>query len=109
MMFASRLDALLPSPYLSPAMNRFLLTVLALLTGLAAQVSPAQAALRGGSGAEVGAVEAVRGGARLVVRVAIVAKARGEGFAQRFGQAAILPDFGIAAPGIRIGIDRARE
>lgn len=45
-------------------MNRILLAILALLTGLAAQVSPVQARMGGGSETEIGAVEGVRSASR---------------------------------------------
>ncbi|MDP3907199.1 hypothetical protein [Novosphingobium sp.] len=45
-------------------MNRLLLALLALLTGMMTQVTPAQARMGGGSDTEIGAVESVRGAAR---------------------------------------------
>lgn len=45
-------------------MNRLLLTLLALLTGLAAQIAPAEARMSGVGQTEIGAVEAARSGAR---------------------------------------------
>lgn len=109
-MFAYGLDASVPDPYLSAAMNRFLLTILALLTGLAAQVSPAQAALRSGGEAEVGSVQAVRGAVRLARQVAVLAAGESSVpvFAER-SETAPLPRFGLAYVGVRIGIDRARQ
>jgi hypothetical protein len=47
------LDARLNIPYLSPRMTRLLLTLLALLTGLVAQIAPVQARIGGIAGAEV--------------------------------------------------------
>jgi len=47
------LDARLNIPYLSPRMTRLLLTLLALLTGLVAQIAPVQARIGGAVGAEV--------------------------------------------------------
>jgi hypothetical protein len=47
------LDARLNIPYLSPRMTRLLLTLLALLTGLVAQIAPVQARIGGAAGAEV--------------------------------------------------------
>ena len=41
-------------------MNRFLLTLLALLTGLAAQIAPAEARMSGLNTTEIGAVEEAR-------------------------------------------------
>lgn len=45
-------------------MNRFILALLALLTGLAAQIAPAEARMSGLSTTEIGAVEDARGIAR---------------------------------------------
>lgn len=45
-------------------MNRLLLALLALLTGLAAQVSPAHARMSGASDTEIGTVEGLRSTAR---------------------------------------------
>ena len=107
---SSGVDASPPNPYLFAAMNRFLLTMLALLTGLVAQVSPAQAALRAGNEAEVGSVQAVRGAVRLARQIAV--RAAGESsvpaFAKR-SEAAPLARFGLAQVAVRIGIDRARQ
>lgn len=110
MMFACGVDAPRPSPYLSPAMNRFLLTMLALLTGLVAQVSPAQAALRSAGEAEVGSVQTVRSAVRLARQVAV--RAAGESSVPALAErhdAAPLPRFGLAHNAVRIGIDRARQ
>lgn len=89
-------------------MNRLLLTLLALLTGFAAQVSPAQAAVRGAGEAEVASVQAVRA-VRLARQVAV--RAVGQSVAadaQLFGTVP-LATLNVAAPAVRIGIDRARE
>jgi hypothetical protein len=109
-MFACALDASSPNPYLSAAMNRFLLTMLALLTGLAAQVSPAQAALRVGNEAEIGSVQTVRGAVRLARHVAV--RTAGQSSVPVFAEhreAAPLPHFGLAFVAVRVGIDRARQ
>ncbi|MFT4027126.1 MAG: hypothetical protein QM676_10040 [Novosphingobium sp.] len=91
-------------------MNRFLLTLLALLTGLAAQVSPAQAALQAAEEAEVGSVQAVRAAVRLARQVAVCAAGESSvpALAERH-DAAVLPRFGLAWHAVRIGIDRARQ
>ena len=47
------LDERLNCPYLSRWMTRLLLTLLALLTGLVAQIAPTQARIGGAAGAEV--------------------------------------------------------
>jgi hypothetical protein len=91
-------------------MNRFFLTMLALLTGLVAQVSPAQEALRASGEAEVGSVQAARGAVRLARQVAV--RAAGENRAPVFAgftEPAPLLHFGLAESAVRIGIDRARE
>ncbi|GGZ90285.1 hypothetical protein GCM10011617_06490 [Novosphingobium arvoryzae] len=59
-----RVDARAGAPYIPLAMNRILLALLALLTGMMTQVTPAQARMGGGSDTEIGAVETVRGAAR---------------------------------------------
>ena len=41
-------------------MNRFLIAMLALLTGLVTQVAPAQARLAGGGETEIGSIEQIR-------------------------------------------------
>lgn len=107
-MFASGLDAFSPSPYLIAAMNRFLLTLLALLTGFAAQVSPAQAALRGVDETEVGCVQAVRS-VRLAQQIAVGDIRQSVAFEGVLGKAAPLPRLHVAAPAVRVRIDRARE
>lgn len=90
-------------------MNRFLLTLLALMTGLAAQVSPAQAALRAADEAEVGSVQTVRAAVRLARQVAVVAAATGVAHEPRLGEASPLIRVVALAPAVRIGIDRARQ
>lgn len=103
------LDVPCRGPYLSPAMNRFVLTLLALLTGLAAQVSPAQAvAVRAGGEAEVGSVEAVRA-VRLAQQVAVGTAEKAVGHDARAVVCRNLPYRAVPAPAVRIGIDRARE
>lgn len=91
-------------------MNRFFLTMLALLTGFVAQVSPAQAALRAGDQAEIGSVQAVREAGRLARKVADRAAGESSGpvVAER-GEAAPLSRFGLAVVTVRVGIDRARK
>jgi hypothetical protein len=89
-------------------MNRLLLTLLALLTGFAAQVSPAQAAVRGGNDAEVASVQAVRA-VRLAKQVAVSASAQGVADdAQRF-ETTPLASLDVTVLAVRIGIDRTRE
>jgi hypothetical protein len=91
-------------------MNRFVLTLLALMTGLVAQVSPAQAAVRGAGEAQVGSVQLARS-AVLLAREVTIRAVRDSGFESDAGliEAAPLPRFPLAVAGVRIGIDRARE
>ena len=102
------LDAFRPSPYLSTAMNRLFLTLLALLTGFAAQVSPAQAAVRGGADAEVASVQAVRS-VRLAQQVAVSAAAQGVADDSQRLETAPLASLDVTVQAVRIQIDRARE
>lgn len=91
-------------------MNRFVLTLLALMTGLVAQVSPAQAAVRGAGEAQVGSVQLARS-AVLLARQVTIRAVRESGFESDVGltEAAPLPCFRIATASVRIGADRARE
>lgn len=102
------LDASRPSPYLSAVMNRLLLTLLALLTGFAAQVSPAQAAVRGGSEAEVASIQAVRS-VRLAQQVAVIAFGQDVADDAQLRETAPLVRLAVTVPAVHIGIDRARE
>lgn len=88
-------------------MNRFLLTLLALMTGLVAQVAPAQAAVR--EGTEVGSVQAVQGDVRLARQVAVRAAQVSVAYESGLTNAAALPRFDVTTIGVRIGIDRARR
>ena len=54
------MDALPKRAYILPSMNRLLLAILALLTGLVTQVAPAQARLGAPGATEIGSVEQVR-------------------------------------------------
>lgn len=91
-------------------MNRFLLTMLALLTGLVAQVSPAQAALQAGGEAEVGSVQTVRSAVRLTRQgpVRVSGKTEGATLAERHSVQP-LPRLVIGTIAVRIGIDRAHQ
>lgn len=93
--------------YIRPAMNRFLLTLLALLTGLAAQVAPAQAAVR--EGTEVGSVQAGHSAVRLARQVAVRAAQVSIAHESGLSDAAPLPRIDVAFVDVRIGIDRARR
>jgi hypothetical protein len=106
---SSGLDGDKGNPYLLPTMNRFFLTFLALLTGLAAQVSPAQAA-RGGAGeTQVGAVQNVRGAVRVAQQVAVSVTEESIAYAALLGPAAPFRRIAIVVPSVRIGIDRALQ
>jgi hypothetical protein len=102
------LDAFSPSPYLSAVMNRLLLTLLALLTGFAAQVSPAQATVRGGGEAEIASVQAVRA-VRLGQQVAVRAAGQSVMDDAQLGETAAMARLDLTVLAVRIGIDRARE
>lgn len=110
MAFANGLDGPVARPYLPLAMIRFLLTLLALLTGLGAQVSPAQASMRSGGETEIGAIGELAGAAGLAARVAAHAQptARTSALADE-AMTGPMPRLPVAVPAVRIGIDRARE
>jgi hypothetical protein len=91
-------------------MNRLLITLLALLTGLAAQVSPAAAAVQPGGQTEIGALAAPdgqlrRGGTAVSDRVRLTRAGpiRIEAASMHVGAMQVLP------PTVMTGIDRARE
>jgi hypothetical protein len=91
-------------------MNRVVLTLLALLTGLVAQVSPAQAAALRVGGTEIGALQQGEITTRPASSVAAT-----QPMAQLAGRSAVRPQRLLgsvaAAPvaTVLIGIDRARE
>jgi len=89
-------------------MTRLLLTLLAVLTGLIAQVSPANARLSGASGAEI-AVE--MHSVRATAHAAAAPSGRPENVVRRFAEPASRISLKITAPcaPVMIGIDRARE
>lgn len=89
-------------------MNRLLLTLLALLTGFAAQVSPAQAAVRGGGEAEIASTQAVHA-VRLARHVAARTVAQSVANDAQLREATPLVSLDLAVLAVRIGIDRARE
>lgn len=89
---------------------RLLLAIIALLTGLAVQVSPAHARLRNAGGSEIGMTVA-----KVSFRSAAVSfplqwtQFRGDPVDPRIC-ASFLPDLRLdCAPAVRAGIDRARE
>mgnify|MGYP000151953244 CR=1 FL=1 len=91
-------------------MNRLLLALLALLTGLAAQVSPAQARLSGASDTEIGAVEGMRSAARTAlpaqsISAPVVRQERREQEAARSKPVRSR----VYIPSVLFGVDRAFE
>lgn len=91
-------------------MTRFLLTLLALLTGLANSSTPAQARVCEVGEAEVGAVELSRATA-LIAAQATVASVRAEPGERRIvaAHAVDFQDQAVLTPTVRPGVDRARE
>jgi hypothetical protein len=91
-------------------MARLLLTLLALLTGLAATGTPAAARLRMGDGAEIGAVAALVQGTTQAVQTprVLLATAQPDGrFQQNVDWTATVT--APAIPAFLPGIDRAHE
>ncbi len=94
---------------ISPPMIRLLLSLLALVSGLAVQGVPAQALVCGAHDTEIG-VPASAQAAHGAVRVAALAVVQRAPAAPAIGLAPSLPVASIVArPGVLIGIDRARE
>jgi hypothetical protein len=91
------------------AMNRIVLALLALFAGIAAQVTPAEARVRGQ--AEVGAVLAQRSAARTAASAQIHVAMRAETRVPEDQPAAETPRAfaPLTVPAVRIRIDRARE
>ncbi len=107
---ATGLDEGVASDYLVPGMTRLLLTLLALLTGLAAHVAPAQARMCLGSEAEVGAVEVPRSGARIVIRgAAISARPAQRECDDRSRSSPQPPRTVVYLSTVQLGADRAHE
>lgn len=91
-------------------MTRLLLTLLALLTGLAAQVSPAQARICAGGETVIGAVE----GAVASVRVAVQASQTRGPVARREQYPRTCPNLKaprkpVYIPSVQLGSDRSRD
>lgn len=91
-------------------MNRLLLALLALLTGLAAQVSPAQARMSGTSDTEIGTVEGLRSAARSAlpaqsIAAPVVRQERREQEASRARPVRVR----VYIPSVLFGPDRAIE
>lgn len=90
-------------------MIRFLLTLLVLMSGLAAEGAPARACAFGAR-AEIGAVEVARGSARVVACAATGGPVR-PAFASPSPTLALSLPSGFALPAFTVlpGIDRAHE
>jgi len=90
--------------------TRLLLTLLALFTGLAAQMSPAQARIRAHGASEVGAFAAIAQSERTAVARPA---ARQPGIDHRLRQdrctVVTMRTDADCAPPVMLGIDRARE
>ncbi len=92
-------------------MNRLFLTLLALLTGLAAQVSPAQARMNNGGEIELGAYEQVRSSkpvasSTIAAETPTIRQERREREAQR--QRSVMRPR-VFIPAVLFGADRAYE
>ncbi|MCB2059165.1 MAG: hypothetical protein R3E09_08040 [Novosphingobium sp.] len=107
---ALALDERVLSPYLAFMANRLFITLLALLTGLAAQVGPAQARSCAASSAEIGAVASVMAEGRLAIpeSLAFATGAPRERKASEFHALATRSEVRLV-PAVLTGIDRARE
>jgi hypothetical protein len=103
------LDALKSGPYMVSPMNRFFLALLALFAGIAAQVSPAEARVRGET--EIGAVMAQRCATRAAASAQAPAIYQAKSLAPARTYAAPAPavDAGPAVSTVLVKADRARE
>ena len=90
-------------------MNRFILALLALLTGLAAQVAPAQARMCGVGEAEIGSIEVARGGSKAVARQ-VAAAEQPAAVPHRERDTRVRPPRPpVYIPSVQLGPDRALE
>ena len=90
--------------------TRLLLTLLALLTGLSAQLSPAQARIRAEGASAVGVLNAsAQSERRAAVRSYSAARPADGRRSQRRCAVAMLGHGIDCAPPVMLGIDRARE
>ena len=106
----SVVDASRQSSYLAAMVNRLFLTLLALLTGLAAQTGPAHARIRSGGESEIGLTAAVPCAERIEQMAHVVlARAVDAGA----GPSAVSPPALVSRTGVhpvvRLRSDRARE
>jgi hypothetical protein len=91
-------------------MNRLLITLLALLTGLVAQTTPAAAALRSGGQTEIGALAVESGQHRNSVAIAGAEARESQSLPALVAPAPVASGAAQALlPPVLIGIDRARE
>jgi hypothetical protein len=103
------LDGRLGISYLAAMATRLLLTLLALLTGLATQLSPAQARIRAeGAGAIAGLAVVAQSERAAVVRTQAPARPA-ERWSRREPCVAVANPQAECAPTVRLRIDRARE
>lgn len=103
------MDASRHRPYMMHVVNRLLLTLIALITGFVAQVSPAQAHVQAGVNVEIGAsarVGQMRGEAQVASLDLVRAKARGVPVAA--ARTVWLP-LQLAPVTVLVRVDRARE
>ncbi len=97
-------------PYITPAMTRIFLTLLALLTGFAAQVSPAQARVSADVVAEIGAIQRAEIGTRAAVQVVqTLGFAANRAVPERQSASAKLPQLLVYHPTVRLGSDRSLD
>ena len=90
--------------------TRLLLTLLALLTGLAAQIAPAQARIRAEGASAVGALIAEVQSERAEVARSHVARRPAERLSsQRRCAVLMLREVPDCAPPVMLGIDRSRQ
>lgn len=95
---------------MQPQMNRIVLALLALFVGIAAQVSPAEARVRGAT--EIGVTLGQRAAARVAAAVKVAAAFRPQPRAEHVADdRAVRPVLATHhfAPSVRIGPDRAHE
>lgn len=93
-----------------PAMNRIFLAILALFAGIAAQVAPAEARMRGNT--EIGSVVTQRAAVRAAAAVEVAAVHAAAPEALRRDAPLPLrhaPGSAVAVPTVRLGPDRALE
>ncbi len=104
------MDAARLIPYLANMATRLLLTLLALLTGLAAQLTPAQARIRADGATAVSTVAAFAQGERAAARRPAAPLRPEARYGTDMRRAAMFAlKEADRAPTVMLGIDRARE